>query len=59
MGQSAIIAHFVAFFISFQNILTLKLGQTGVIGESKTYYLLVTVSQIFIKNLLFLPQNDL
>jgi hypothetical protein len=45
MGQSANMAQFVAFFISFQDIVTLKLflGQTGVIGDSKDYYLLETV----------------
>jgi hypothetical protein len=45
MGQRANMSHVVAFFISFQNILILKLpfGQTGVIDDSKNYYLLVTV----------------
>jgi hypothetical protein len=45
MGQSANMAHFVAFFISFQNIVTLKLpfGATGVIGDSNNYNLIVTV----------------
>jgi hypothetical protein len=45
MGQSANMTHFVAFFISFQNIVTLKLpfGANRVIGDSKNYYLLVTV----------------
>jgi hypothetical protein len=33
------------------------MGHTVVIGDSKDYYLLVRVSQIFVKNLRFLPQN--
>jgi hypothetical protein len=39
MGQSADIAHFVAFFISFQNIVTLKLpfgGKQGLLVIQKT-----------------------
>jgi hypothetical protein len=39
MDQSANIVHFVALFISFQNIVTLKLpaGQTGIVRDSKDY----------------------
>jgi hypothetical protein len=59
MGQRANMTHFVVFFISFQDIVTLKLplGQTGIIGDSNDYYLVVRVSQIFVKNQRFLPQN--
>jgi hypothetical protein len=59
MGQSANMAHFVVFFIRFQNIVTMKLPfeANRVIGDSKDY-LLVTVSQIFVKNLWYLPQNE-
>jgi hypothetical protein len=44
-------AHFVALFISVQNIVTFKLpfGATGVIGDSNDCYLLVTISKIFLK----------
>jgi hypothetical protein len=36
------------------------LGQTGILSDSKdnTIYCMVTVSQIFVKNLRFWPQND-
>jgi hypothetical protein len=38
MGQNANMAHVVAFFISFQNNVTVKLpfwANTGIIGDSK------------------------
>jgi hypothetical protein len=52
-------AHVVAYFISFQNIVTLKLpfGEIGIIGNSKDYYLMVNVSQIFVKkSVVFAPK---
>jgi hypothetical protein len=60
MGPSANMTHFVAFVISFQDIVAFKLpfGANWVIDDSKDYYLLVTVSQIFVKNLWYLPQNE-
>jgi hypothetical protein len=33
-------------------------GKHGLLVNEKNYYLLVTISQILVKNLLFLPQND-
>jgi hypothetical protein len=54
MGQSSNMAHFVAFYVSFQNIVTLKLpfgANRFYWWFKRLYYLLVRVSQIFIKKI--------
>jgi hypothetical protein len=56
MGQSAGIAHFVAFFRSFHNLKITIWGKQGLLVIQKT--ILFTCTCRFVKNLWFLPQND-